>query len=171
MATGSRRLTAALLAVFTSALLLACAPSPAATPSPTDFASEEEAFAAAEETYRDYIDASNARRLDPDSVPDPTDFLTGSAYNDDSATQAILDQRGLHLVGVGAVASIEALSVTQAFIRVVVCLDATNVQVIDSSGADVTPEDRIDILAVDVTLIPVGTRLVITESTVSEETC
>jgi ABC-type oligopeptide transport system substrate-binding subunit len=54
-----RRFAAATLALAL-ALTTACAPDPAPTPSPTGFASQEEAFAAAEATYRAYVDALNA---------------------------------------------------------------------------------------------------------------
>ncbi|MFV0372584.1 MAG: hypothetical protein ACK5KK_00615, partial [Microbacterium sp.] len=43
-------------------LLTACVPEPepTPTPTPTGFANSTEAFAAAEQTYHDYIDALNA---------------------------------------------------------------------------------------------------------------
>src|SRR5690606_38234156 len=55
-----------------SALLVGCSPEPDPTPTPTAaFASEEEAFAAAEETYRAYIDAFNAVDLQDPATFEP----------------------------------------------------------------------------------------------------
>ena len=80
-----RATTAAVLLAASVVALTGClgsAPDP--TPTPTAvFTSEEEAFAAAEETYRAYIDAVNARRADPRSEPDPQSFLIGEAQEAD----------------------------------------------------------------------------------------
>jgi hypothetical protein len=68
-----RRFAAAATLALALALTTACAPDPAPTPSPTGFASQEEAFAAAEATYRAYVDALNAVDLS-----DPATFEAGS---------------------------------------------------------------------------------------------
>ncbi|HOQ22628.1 MAG TPA: hypothetical protein PLN62_09415, partial [Microbacterium sp.] len=59
---------AALLAL---ALVTGCAPEPAPTPTPTGFASDDEAFAAAEATYRAYVDALNAVDLSDPATFEP----------------------------------------------------------------------------------------------------
>ncbi len=75
---------APLLAVLTVgmlAVLAACAPAPAPSPttSPT-FSSEAEAFAAAEATYRAYVDALNAVDLaDPRTFEPVYAWTTGPA--------------------------------------------------------------------------------------------
>src|SRR5690606_26029635 len=74
------RMTALVLAAVS---LSACAPTPTPTPTPTAaFASEEEAFAAAEEVYRAYNDAGNARR-NGESTRNPQDYLIGVALEGD----------------------------------------------------------------------------------------
>lgn len=84
-----RRTRPALVAVAIAVLLTACTPQPGPSPSPstTGFANEEEAFAAAEATYRAYVDALNARREDPESPVDPRSFLSGHALEADIESQ------------------------------------------------------------------------------------
>ena len=57
----ARRTAGLLIALAIATTVSACTPEPAPTPTPTGFASEDEAFRAAEETYRAYVDALNAR--------------------------------------------------------------------------------------------------------------
>lgn len=73
------------LLLLAGATLAGCSPAPEPTPSPTAaFASEEEAFAAAEETYRAYIDASNEVDLtDPKTFEPLTSFTTGDYQSDE----------------------------------------------------------------------------------------
>ncbi len=64
------------VAVLALALTTGCMPEPEPTPSPTGFASEEEAFAAAEETYRAYVDALNQVDLSDPETFEPVYALT-----------------------------------------------------------------------------------------------
>lgn len=163
--------SAAFAAVVAVLLATGCAPEPASTPSPTGFASEEEAFAAAEATYRAYVDAVNARREDPDSLPDPTDMLTADAYNDHVDTQQALDERGWRVDGATLIASVEHLSVTPDTAEISVCIDASQTRVMDSGGTDVTPPDRDERLQVDVTVVPVSGTLLISRSIATDSEC
>ena len=61
----ARTLASTLAAFAVVGALVGCAPSSEPTPTPTGFASEAEAFEAAEATYRAYVDATNAQRMDP----------------------------------------------------------------------------------------------------------
>ena len=54
-----RRAAAALVLALALGMTTACQPEPAPSPSAPVFATEDEAFAAAEETYRGYVDALN----------------------------------------------------------------------------------------------------------------
>ncbi|MET0860918.1 MAG: hypothetical protein ABW091_07810, partial [Microbacterium sp.] len=66
--------------VLASAALSGCTPQPAPTPTPTGFATEDEAFAAAEETYRAYVDALNQVDLsDPETFEPVYAWTTGEA--------------------------------------------------------------------------------------------
>ncbi len=74
------------VAAVTIALALAvcvmtgCQPEPEPSPSAPAFATEEEAFAAAEETYREYVDALNQVDLsDPETFEAVYSWTTGDA--------------------------------------------------------------------------------------------
>ncbi|MFB9646233.1 hypothetical protein ACFFPJ_10530, partial [Microbacterium terregens] len=126
---------------------------PAPSPTAPVFASEDEAFAAAEETYRAYVDALNQRRGNAASSRDPQTFLTGQALEIDIQTQQQLDQAGLSLVGPSVVASVDpiAAELVNGSVRLEVCLDSSATQVVDARGTDVTPADRelVSLLTVD----------------------
>lgn len=118
-------------------------PAPSVTPSPTGFASAEEAYAAAEETYRDYIDALNLRN-EGRVGPDPYQFLTGDLKEQaiTEATQA--DSRGERTTGRTTILDFGKVSATTEQVEAQVCMDASGTRVVDASGTDITPVDRID---------------------------
>src|SRR5215207_2167659 len=76
-----RRVAALVVAVaVVSATATGCQPEPGPSPSGPLFASEEEAFAAAEETYRAYVDALNQVDLsDPETFEPVYALTTGDA--------------------------------------------------------------------------------------------
>jgi hypothetical protein len=125
------------------AALTACAPAAGPTPSPTPtwFASEKEAFAAAEETYRAYIDETNSA-LTAESEADPSRFLSGQALTDEQAAQDALADSNRKLVGALQIKSFQAESWTRDQVQAFVCvqLDGMRVQTLD--GKDVTPASR-----------------------------
>lgn len=132
-------------------VLAACAPTPEPTPTPTAlFASDEEAFAAAEETYRAYNDAGNAR-LSGEPTPNPQDFLVGAALEGDIDGQRDLDDAGIHVEGdirVAEFAPSLADSVTKySRLTATICLDLSNTRVVDDTGNPVDLPERPDIVA------------------------
>ena len=142
---------AALALALTAAALSGCAPAPEPSPTPTAmFASEEEAFAAAEEVYRAYNEAGNAR-IAGKSSPNPQDFLIGEALEADIDGIRFFDEHNLRLSRGGAVASIEGVEYStvgaDAHVSVVVCLDVSEVRLLDANGADVTPAERGDVVS------------------------
>ncbi|SFS03533.1 hypothetical protein SAMN04487846_1681 [Microbacterium sp. cf046] len=149
----SRLAATALALALVIGVATGCRPEPSPSPSAPAFANEDEAFAAAEETYRAYVDALNQRRSDPTSQPDPQEFLTGQALEVDIATQQQLDQAGLSVVGSTDVTSISPKSADPELgdVRLEVCLDSTGTRVLDESGHDVTAADRqpVSLLTVD----------------------
>lgn len=164
--------------VLTAALgcLTACAPTPVPTATPTAaFASEEEAYAAAEEVYRAYNDALNERRA-MTAGADPQRYLTGSALEGDIDTARLLSSADLHATGI---ATIEAfiresadLSIGAATVTAVVCIDVSAISLLDGSGADVTPPERGDTIAQQVVLIGASDSLLISnESTADGSRC
>ena len=137
------------------------------------FSSEEEAFAAAEETYRAYVDAENARRAEPDA-PDPQVYLTGPALESDIESKQRFDELGVRLAGQSEVTRFEPQSVSDDLARVtaIICLDSTNARVVDEAGADVTPEDRDATLMLVIGFKLVNGSFLIRDSDIAEnESC
>ncbi len=80
-----RRAAAALVLALALGMTTACQPEPAPSPSAPVFANEEEAFAAAEETYRAYVDALNQVDLsDPETFEAVYAWTTGEANASDA---------------------------------------------------------------------------------------
>lgn len=147
-------------AVFTVALVAGCTPQPEPDASQQPFATEEEAFAAAEETYRNYVDALNARRADPTASPNPQVFLTGQALEADIRSQQELDQRGIRIEGPTEIVSLVGTSTDlgDGSAQLLVCLDSSSTRVVDSAGRDVTPPDRAELAALDIRVLIAGAR-------------
>lgn len=140
-----------------SALLSGCAPAPAPTPTPTPlFASEDEAFAAAEETYRAYNDASNAHRAGDDAA-DPDDYLVGTALEADLAASDYLRAQGLKVTGTVAIIEFQGLDAEiddrSTTLTASVCLDSSGTRVIRTDGVDVTPPERVALIALRVQMV------------------
>ena len=174
MAVISRLTRAASLLVIALAVttMSACAPEPQPSPAPTPaFASEEEAFAAAEEVYRAYNEAVNAeRRGDPDA--EPRDYLVGLALDGDTNARQILGGEGLVISGDGVIADITnegaEISSGNVSVEMRVCLDVSSTRVLDESGSDVTPEGRQLRVPLRITMTDSAHGLVISESTADE---
>lgn len=150
-------------------------PAPAPSPTTTGFASEDEAFAAAEATYRAYVDALNQRRVDENSSPDPQSFLSGNALSIDIETQQQLSDLGLKILGVTTIRDLEPFersSWTEDRLLLQVCLDQQATQVVDSSGADVTPANRPQRQGLIITMANDKHHWLVSETTTGEEsTC
>lgn len=165
LATSTVRALGALSAgLLTLGMLSACTPTPEPDPKPTKtalFASDEEAFKAAEETYRAYTDADNAHRRG--EADDPQDFLTGMALKAYIDALRELDEAGLSLEGDVTVASFKGdpSSVKGGGERLsaLVCLDISKTTAHSEAGAELP--DRPPIVAQTVQMIWVdGTYLV-----------
>lgn len=155
-------------AMIASGALAGCAPTPAPTPTPTAaFASEEEAFAAAEEVYRAYNEALNQERTNKGSI-DPRDYLSGPALSSDLETSRLLKEQGLTLAGTSIVKSFEGLTVDAegAIPSVVaqVCLDVSQASVLNADGVNVTPINRPTTVLMRVTFGTNAAGLLITNS-------
>ncbi len=123
------------------------------TPTPTSaFASEEEAFAAAEATYRAYVDAVNARREDPTAVPPPTDFLIADALEAEISAENIKTAEGLSISGRTVVTAVKGVNwePQRGEVELTICVDSSGTTVHDVTGADVTPADRAETYALRV---------------------
>ena len=153
------------------ALTTACTPDPAPSPTPTGFASEEDAFAAAEATYRAYVDAGNEARKDPTHQPTPDSFLTGKALTDSLEGQRLIEESGVHLVGGSTVQSVRLNSWEPEAAVITVCLDLTHVRVFNEDGVDVTPSSRGDVGILEVTVISAQPKPLIIQSQTGQGPC
>ena len=169
------RVTAAALSALLVLALAGCTTPGPADPTPTTgFSSEDEAFAAAEETYRAYVDAVNARRADPAAMPEPTDFLIGDALEAEIDTQRLMHAEGLSISGDTAVTGAQrvAWSDQSGELTLMVCLDSSDTVVRDNSGADVTPPSRPVVYALNVRFDLAGDEFLIASTQqAAEPTC
>jgi hypothetical protein len=136
-------------------------PTPTATPI---FASEEEAFAAAEDAYAAYREMSDRISAEGGASPERiTAFVTETRLTDELRGFATLREAGLRIEGE---ASFEVLSVQKyeelgidAEVVFYACSDLSGSRVLDETGRDVTPTDRQDRLMLEVVLRTVNGAL------------
>jgi hypothetical protein len=142
------------LLAFAASALSACTPAPEPTPTPTAaFASEEEAFAAAEETYRAYNDALNAVDTSDPSTFEPVFALSSGDFEAaDRESFSELHAENYTLWGETRLILFEGIKTEEerAKITALVCLDVSESGVADETGASVVPPDRPDINAIRV---------------------
>lgn len=154
------RITAVVVAGALALGVVGCTPGATATPTPTatGFASDEEAFAAAEETYRAYIDATNNIVLSDETTFEPLfATLTGPALDGAREEFGLMSDKGFIVDGESKIASIEVLdgsSMTASTLDV--CLDVSQVTLTNSSGESVVSETRPDVQTLRVDLTPHG---------------
>lgn len=155
-------------------VLAACAPTPEPTPTPTAlFASDEEAFAAAEETYEAYLDALNGVDLTaPESFEAVYDWTTGSASASIRESLSKLHAEGFQMTGDTVLQSVTPVSANTATgeISMRLCADVSDTDIVDTEGNSVVAGDRADVQALAVSFTPAGTRtgLTISSSTGDE---
>jgi hypothetical protein len=165
---GRRRVGAALAAV-TIWGLVACTPAP--TPTPTGFTSEDEAFLAAESTYRAYVDAVNARREDSDSPVDPNSYLTGEALESSIRAQKRLDERGVRLRGTTTVHAVTGRSASGTRVTLEICVNSAETRVLDEHDNDVTPAEREDLGSLEVDFVWSSAEPLISGSRSGKHSC
>ena len=140
-----RKLLTVVLVAGTALGLTACVPdtstpTPAPSPSVTAplFASDEDALAAAEKVYREYLAATNSG---PDLVRlEAVTTAEWFAYEKESAEQRVAT--GLRAEGESEIVSFDLQSRSRSDVIVYVCLDVSRVRVLNERGEDVTPSDR-----------------------------
>lgn len=169
------RQLAAILTLTALLTLTACGPGesrPHATPTPsgTDasgFASDEDALAAAEAVYREYLEVS-------DGIPDwdrLSELATPEVIASDKETHASLVEQGRHVEGQTTLASFSLQSYDGSQLTAYACLDIAAVRVIDETGIDVTPSDRPDRAILDVTFILDNMQFLLSESNLWSTSC
>ena len=159
-------------------LLGGCTPEPAPEPTPTPpFASEEEAFAAAEATYRAYVDALNQVDLsDPETFEPVFGWTTGEANAGERKSLSQMHADGWSVSGRTSVvgARLADFSPKDGEVELAVCADVSGVDVRDSNGISVVSPDRPDLQASFVTFVSsdqTGTGLVIASIGGSDQEC
>ena len=150
-----RRFAAAATLALALALTTACAPDPAPTPSPTGFASQEEAFAAAEATVRGYFDASNQVDLaDPRTYEALFALTTGEQNAFDRKRYSEYNAEGLSMRGASEVLSVTPVSwdPTEGIAVVDACVDVSSVEISRRDGSSAISPDRPDQQSLEVIL-------------------
>lgn len=175
----SRLVTAAALALV-ALTTSGCLPQPDPEPSPTPaFASEDEAFAAAEETYRAYVDALNQVDLsDPETFEDVYAWTTGDANAGARESFSQMHADGWTVTGKSSfdnfTGQVFNADEEDGVVTAVVCLDVSDVDVLNESGKSVVPEDRRDRQPAELTFVSGtnSTGLLISASTATDDsTC
>ncbi|MGZ0711014.1 hypothetical protein ACWPKO_22075 (plasmid) [Coraliomargarita sp. W4R53] len=147
-------------------VLAGCSSQPASAPTPTSaFASDEEAFAAAEKTYRAYVDALNARNDSAQSSPDPASFLIADALESHFETVRAFEEAKISTTGSSQIVDVHQIDVgVNGTISLEVCLDVSATSIVDATDADQTPVDRDERLLLLTEFVDLGSNLVISKS-------
>ncbi|WP_396668426.1 hypothetical protein [Microbacterium sp. R86528] len=138
-----------------TAVLVGCTaqPDPNATPTAV-FSSDEEAFAAAEATYRAYVDALNAVASDDVDALDPANFLVGDALESHNQTERAFDDAKLRVEGNTRIVWITAGADSPGdSMSILVCLDVSATRIVDADGADQTPVGREETVLLQTTVV------------------
>ena len=112
------------------------------------FASDDEAFAAAEATYRAYVDALNDVVIADTNSFEPVFAMTiGELNADDRKYLSQLHASGVVKSGAAEVTFSEAMAGTAASgsVSLAVCLDVSQVHLADTSGMSFVDAERVDV--------------------------
>ncbi len=138
----------------------ACAPTDAKpTPTPTKtaiFASEDEALQAAVDVYQQYNAAFFEMTSDEDISSDKLKPILSEPFFKELTSDTYLDDKNQYTKGIPSFNSASVVSLDQdddsVKMRIKLCQDVTNVQIMDENGNDVTPSDRTDVFPVEIAL-------------------
>jgi hypothetical protein len=135
-----------------------CQPEPAPAPSPSTaaFATEAEAFAAAEETYRAYVDALNQVDLsDPETFEAVYAWTTGEANAEARKSFSQMNADQWSVTGDSEPTLVQPREwggSAQSEMEVSVCLDVSGVSLTNGAGESVVSEGRPDVQSMLVTM-------------------
>ncbi len=155
-----------------AATLSACTPEPEPTPTAA-FASEEEAFAAAEGVYRAYIENFNSVDLeDPQTFEVLNQYTTGD-YQADERTQLSEMYAGEYTrSGDLLIESFIGTEMSDERVKARTCENVSGVVLLDATGQSVVSPDRPVRYALDVTFTKVDGELRIAETVaVQDDAC
>ncbi|MFE1663182.1 hypothetical protein [Microbacterium sp. P02] len=144
-----RRIAAAVATfVVATAVLSGCIGQPAPAESTPLFSSEDEAFAAAEQTYRNYVDALNQVDLSDPSTFEPVyAWTTGDANANErkTLTQMSADKWTVKGASIPTLVQPRSMGGTNfESAELAVCVNVADVDVLDASGESVVSPDRGD---------------------------
>ena len=151
----SRLVPAALAFVLAAGAISGCSPQPEPE-DPPQFASEEEAFAAAEETYRAYVDALNHVDLsDPETFEDVYAWTTAEANAGARESFSQMHADGWIVDGETRIQLAEPRdwSDPRQSVELDICLDVSDVTLVDSAGQSVVAADRRDVQSMHASLV------------------
>lgn len=162
----------ALIAVPAIALALAgcSAQEPATQPTTSTevkplFSSDEEALAAAEAAYANYLQVSDQIARDGGANPERlTSILSQSQYQIEKASFDGYVSKQIHSSGEMRFDSIHLSNSGEDGVSVYLCLDSSQSRVLDSSNIDVTPSERVDRWPLLVSFQNVDGKLIISGS-------
>lgn len=146
-------------AMLALALAAGCTPTPEPTPTPTGFASDAEAFRAAEETYRAYVDALNQVDLaDPKTFEPVFSWTTGAFNRAERMTLSRMAADRWQVGGETIVSRVDYLSTELPLgdATIGACVDVSTVTLVDSEGVSQVSEDRPDVQSTLITLTTSG---------------
>ena len=150
-------------------------PSPPPSPSSTPvFASDEEALAAAEQAYAAYLAVSDAILADGGKDPDRIDPFVSDGYLEDALAGFDKYENGsLHTSGATAFDTVSLTNLTEDNLDLYLCLDVSQVRILNSAGTDITPANRTERLPLEVGFLldASGLRLERSESWSGDDFC
>ncbi|GAA5152088.1 hypothetical protein GCM10025768_19540 [Microbacterium pseudoresistens] len=168
--------------VLAGALLLGlvalggCAATPDET-TPTSspvFASEDDAFAAAEVTYLEYMETFNSIDFtDEDTFAPHLDLTVGELRDEERKSLSEMHANGTQVTGAASVKWFRGLDVyADGLISARVCTDVSQTELVDSSGRSLTSASRPTLVATEVSFVTSnGVLLLSDERPVEDESC
>jgi len=166
---GAALAAAGLLLGMLSACTPEPGPDPTKSPKPTKtaiFESDEEAFAAAEKTYREYNDATNAEQQG-DKNADSNKYLVGSALEETIQARRDIEELGYRLDGditiQQVIPNLGSIRADRTQLELLACLDLTTSRVLLESGEEADIPNRPDVIASRSQMTWVDDRYLISE--------
>lgn len=172
----------ALAAAAALALLTGCSPEPAVPTAPPAataeplFATDEEALAAAEAAFAEYLEVSFQVFADGGLQPEQLEEVaTGEVLRDDLARADRFEQQGLRQEGAPKIISTKLQSHSpgppdEVEVVTYVCLDATSTNVVDSNGNFAgNPDQEATVTVENIFTALVGGKLLLEQSEIWED--
>ncbi len=153
-----RRLLAVALATAAALALCACTPGVAPSPTPTSpFADKQAAFAAAEATYRAYVDAGNQVDLSqPKTFETVFALTTGAANASERKTLSQMAAKQWRVSGSTRLVWFRGVDFGGERIPMVsatACIDVSDIALTDSAGVSQVKPDRLPRYAISVEFV------------------